>query len=131
VGTSSITRIAAGAAVGLLVIGAFAVAGCGGSSSTTTAAAGGGTTSTSSTTGAGPTTVPPSTAIDSSAYFNGLVQAFSQKGKLSQSQAESAAHCIQDGLTKAGFKTQGDAEGANAKKALKIVLPCVQKAQTQ
>jgi hypothetical protein len=117
--------------VGLLVVGALAVAGCGGGSSSTSTAAGGATTSTASTTGAGPATVSPSTAIDSSAYFNGLAQALSQQGKLSQSQAESAAHCVQDGLTKAGFKTQADAQGANAKKALKIVLPCVQKAQSQ
>jgi hypothetical protein len=74
--------------------------------------------------------VPPSTPIASSGYFNALVQGL-QHGGLSSSQAEAAAHCIQDGLTKAGFKTQGDAEGANTKKAFKVFVPCVQQAKSQ
>jgi hypothetical protein len=130
VGTSPMTRTAAGAVAGLLIVGALAAAGCGGggSSSTTTTAAS--TTSTSTTAGINPHSVPKSTQIASSDYFNVLVQSF-EKGGLTSSQAESAAHCIQDGLTKAGFKTQGDAEGSNAKKAVQVILPCVQKARSQ
>jgi hypothetical protein len=124
------TRTAAGAVAGLLIVGALAAAGCGGgaSSSTTTTAAS--STSTPTTGGINPQSVPKSTQIASSDYFNVLVQSFEKAG-LTSSQAESAAHCIQDGLTKAGFKTQGDAEGANTKKALQVVLPCVQKAKSQ
>jgi hypothetical protein len=130
VGTSPFTRTAAGAVAGLLTIAALAAAGCGGggSSSTTTTAAS--TTSTSTTSGINPHNVPPSTPIASSDYFNVLVQGF-EKGGLTSSQAESAAHCIQSGLTKAGIKTQGDAQGSNTKKALKVILPCVQKAKSQ
>jgi hypothetical protein len=130
VGTSPLTRTAAGAVAGLLIVGALAAAGCGGggSSSTTTTAAS--TTSISTTGGINPQSVPKSTQIASSDYFNVLVQSF-EKGGLTSSQAESAAHCIQDGLTKAGFKTQGDAEGPNTKKALQVIFPCVQKAKSQ
>jgi hypothetical protein len=132
VGTSAFARVAAGAVAGLLIVGAIAVAGCGGGTSSTSTAAGGATTSTTNATpGFDPNHVPKSTAIASTGYFNALVQAFSQSGKLSKSQAESAAHCIQDGLTKAGFKTQGDAEGANAKQAVGTIYVCVQKAQSQ
>ena len=129
-GTSPMTRTAAGAVAGLLIVGALAAAGCGGggSSSTTTTAAS--TTSTLTTGGINPQSVPKSTQIASSDYFNVLVQSF-EKGGLTSSQAESAAHCIQDGLTKAGFKTQGDAEGPNTKKALQVIFPCVQKAKAQ
>lgn len=129
-GTSPITRIAAGALSGLLIVGALAVAGCGGGGSSSTSSAAGGATTTT-TSGTGFASIPKSTTIASSAYFNALVQAFSQSGQLSTSQAQSAAHCVQDGLTKAGFKTQGDAEGANAKKALQTILPCIQKAKSQ
>jgi len=130
VGTSPITRIAAGALSGLLIVGALAVAGCGGGGSSSTSSAAGGATTTT-TSGTGFASIPKSTTIASSAYFNALVQAFSKNGQLSKSQAESAAHCIQDGLTKAGFKTQSDAEGSNAKKALGVIFPCVQQAQSQ
>ncbi len=135
-GTFPLTRTAAGAVAGLLIVGALAAAGCGGggSSSTTTTAAstttGASTTSTLTTGGINPQKVPKSTQIASSDYFNVLVQSF-EKGGLTSSQAESAAHCIQDGLTKAGFKTQGDAEGSNTKKALQVIFPCVQKAKSQ
>jgi hypothetical protein len=133
VGTPFITRTAAGAVAGLLLVGALAAAGCGGGSTTTSTAPG--TTSTapgttSTTSGINPKSIPKSTPIASSDYLNVLVQGF-EKGGLSSVQAESAAHCIQDGLTKAGFKTQGDAEGPNAKKALQVILPCVQKAKSQ
>jgi hypothetical protein len=131
VGISRINRIAAGAVVCLLVVGALAVAGCGGGSSSSTAASDATSTASTTTSSANANSIPPSTAIASSAYFNALVQAFSQNGQLSTSQAQSAAHCVQDGLTKAGFKTQGDAEGANAKKALQTILPCIQKAKSQ
>jgi ABC-type transport system substrate-binding protein len=123
-----------------LILGALAATGCGGggASSTTSTAASGATTSTTGSgfgSGSGqgfdPNNIPKSASSASSAYFNALVQAFSQSGKLSTSQAEAAAHCIQDGLTKAGFKTQGDAEGPNTKKALEVIFPCVQKAQSQ
>ena len=139
-GTSLIGRTVAGAVASLLIVGALAAAGCGGgsSTSTTSTAAGGATTSTSggsfgsgSGQGFDPNKVPKSASIASTAYFNALVQAFSQSGKLSTSQAQSAAHCIQDGLLKAGFKTQGDAEGSGTKKALQVIFPCVQKAQSQ
>jgi hypothetical protein len=128
VGTSPITRSAAGAVVSLLIVGALAAAGCGGggsSSSTTSTAA-----STTTTSGINPHNVPKSTLIASSDYFNILVQGF-EKGGLTSSQADSAAHCIQDGLTQAGFKTQGDAQGPNTKKALQVIIPCVQKARGQ
>src|SRR3954452_2323169 len=131
VGISRINRIAAGAVVCLLVVGALAVAGCGGGSSSSTAASDATSTASTTTSSANANSIPPSTAIASSAYFNALAQAFSQSGQLSTSQAQSAAHCVQDGLTKAGFKTQGDAEGANAKKALQTILPCIQKAKSQ
>jgi hypothetical protein len=131
VGTSTPARAVAGAVAGLLILGALAVAGCGGGGSTSTATGVATTSTTNATPGFDPSNVPKSTAIASTAYFNALVQAFSQNGKLSKSQAESAAHCIQDGLTKAGFKTQGDAEGANAKQAIGTIYLCVQKAQSQ
>jgi hypothetical protein len=135
VGTSPFTRTAAGAVAALLAVGALAAAGCGGggsSSTTSTAASGasGPSSTTSTTSGINPHKVPPSTEIASSDYLNALVQGFEQGG-LTSSQANSAAHCIQDGLTKAGFKTQGDAEGPNTKKALQVILPCVQKAKSQ
>jgi hypothetical protein len=137
VGTSPFARTAAGAVAGLLVLGTLAAAGCGGggSSSSTSTAAGSTTstaagTTTSTGSGINPHNVPKSTPIASSDYFNILVQGF-EKGGLSSSQAESAAHCIQDGLSKAGIKTQGDAEGPNTKKALQVILPCVQKAKGQ
>jgi len=130
VGTSRITRTAAGAVAGLLTVGAFAAAGCGGGSSSSTTTTAASTTATTTTSGINPHNVPASTPIASSDYFNVLVQGF-EKGGLSSSQAESAAHCIQDGLEKAGFKTQGDAEGKNTKKALQVILPCVQKAKSQ
>ncbi len=79
--------------------------------------------------GTSPRPDPKSTQIASSDYFNVLVQSFEKSG-LTSSQAELAAHCIQDGLTKAGFKTQGDAEGPNAKKALQVIFPCVQRAKS-
>lgn len=127
-GTSPFTRIAAGAVAGLLIVGAVAAAGCGGGgSSTATTAAGTATTSTSTTTAISQQ-VPKSTPIASSDYVNALAQNFEQRG-MSSSQADKAAHCVQDGLTKAGFQTQGDAEGPNAQKAVKIILPCVQKAR--
>ena len=134
-GTSTMTRTAAGAVACLLIVGALAAAGCGGGSSSTTPTAASSTTAASTTStpttgGINPQSVPKSTQIASSDYFNVLVQSFEKAG-LTSSQAESAAHCIQDGLTKAGFKTQGDAEGANTKKALQVVLPCVQKAKSQ
>ena len=131
-GTSHISRIAAGAVAALLIVGALAAAGCGGggSSSTTSTAASTTTTGATTTSGINPHNVPKSTPIASSDYFNVLVQGF-ENGGLTSSQAESAAHCIQDGLTKAGFKTQGDAEGPNTKKALQVILPCVQKAKSQ
>lgn len=125
-GNSRFTRTAAGAVAGLIAV-ALAVAGCGGGSSSSTTSTAAGTTTTS---GINPHNVPPSTPIASSDYLNVLVQGF-EKGGMSSSQAESAAHCIQDGLTKAGFKTQGDAQGPNTKKALKVILPCVQKAKSQ
>jgi hypothetical protein len=130
VGIIPFTRTAAGAVAGLLIGVALAVAGCGGGGSTTSSAAVTTTTGTAPTSGINPKNVPESTLIASSDYFNVLVQGF-EKGGLSSSQAESAAHCIQDGLTKAGFKTQGDAEGSGAKKALQVILPCVQKAKSQ
>lgn len=128
-GTSPFTRVVAGSVAGLLVVGAIGAAGCGGgsSSSTTTVAS----TTTSTSQGAGPKSVPPSTAIGSTTYFNALVQAFTTNGQMSSSQAQSAAHCVQAGLIKAGFKTQGDAEGKNTKKALQVALPCIQKAKSQ
>jgi len=131
VGTSTLTRGAAGAVAGLLIVGALAAAGCGGSSTTgTTTTAAGTTAAAGTTTTFGPHDVPPSTQIASSDYFNALVQGF-EKGGLSSSQSQSAAHCIQDGFQKAGFKTQGDAEGSNTKQALQVILPCVQKAKNQ
>jgi hypothetical protein len=131
VGTTPFTRTAAGAVAGLLIGVALAVAGCGGGgSSTTSTAAGTTTTSTAPTSGINPHNVPKSTLIASSDYFNVLVEAFEKRG-ISSTQAQSAARCIQDGLTKAGFKTQGDAEGPNTKKALQVILPCIQKAKSQ
>jgi hypothetical protein len=56
------------------------------------------------------------------------VQAFTRR--LPSSQAQFAAHCIQSGLTAAGFKTQGEAEGPNTNKALSIVIPCLQQARS-
>jgi hypothetical protein len=128
VGNSPITRTAAGALAGLLIVAALAATGCGGggSSSTTSTAA----STTSTTSGINPHSVPKSTPIASSDYFNILVQGF-ENGGLSSSQANSAAHCIQDGLTQAGFKTQGDAQGPNTKKALQVIYTCVQKAKSQ
>jgi hypothetical protein len=131
VGTSPITRTAAGALAGLLIVGALAATGCGGGGSSTTSTAASTTTTGSATTaGINPHSVPKSTVIASSDYFNVLVQGF-EKGGLTSSQASSAAHCIQDGLTQAGFKTQGDAQGPNTKKALQVIIPCVQKAKSQ
>jgi hypothetical protein len=69
--------------------------------------------------------------IASSAYYDALVQGFTQSGQMTASQAQSAAHCIQDGLTRLGFKTQGDAEGPNTKKALTVLIPCARQAQGQ
>jgi hypothetical protein len=77
--------------------------------------------------GAGPV-IPGGTLIGSSDYVDLLVQRFQARG-LSSSQAKSAAHCVQDGLTKAGFKTQADAGGSNEKQSLQVILPCIQKAR--
>jgi hypothetical protein len=109
-----------------MLVGAFAAAGCGGSSSTTSSATG--TTTTGASTA--PPQIPQSTPIASSRYLDILVQGLQKRG-MSSSQAQSAAHCIQDGLTKEGFKTQADAKGSNAKKAFKVIVPCVQKAKGQ
>ena len=124
-GTSPFTRTAAGAVAGLLTVGALAAAGCGGgsSSSATTTATGASTAGNSPT--AGPV-IPGATLISSSDYVDLLVQRFQARG-LSSSQARSAAHCVQDGLTRVGFKTQADAGGSNEKKSLQVILPCIQK----
>ena len=126
-GTSPITRTAAGVVAGLLTVGALAAAGCGGSSSSSATTTATGTSTGGNSPTAGPV-IPPSTVISSSDYVDLLVQRFQARG-LSSSQAKSAAHCVQDGLTKAGFKTQADAGGSNEKQSLQVILPCIQKAK--
>ncbi len=126
-GTSPFARTAAGAVAGLLTVGAVAAAGCGGGSSSSATS----TAAVTSTVGSSPTAgpvIPGPTLIGSSDYVDLLVQRFQARG-LSSSQAKSAAHCVQEGLTKAGFKTQADAGGSNEKKSLQVILPCIQKAK--
>lgn len=120
-----------GLALGLS-LGAVAAAGCGSSSSSSTGSstpAPSATAASTTSTVYNPNHVPKSAVIASSAYFNALVQGLSTR--LSSSNATAAAHCIQSGLEAAGFKTQGDSEGANVNKAASIVIPCIQKAQGQ
>ncbi|MFL5824460.1 MAG: hypothetical protein ACJ764_13585 [Solirubrobacteraceae bacterium] len=100
----------------------LALAGCGSGGGGQTAGSGGPTSF-------NPRHIPKSAPIASTAYYNTLVKAFSASGAMTSSQATFAAHCIQNGLVAAGFKTQGQSEGANAPKALAIAGKCVQQAR--
>jgi hypothetical protein len=72
--------------------------------------------------------VPRSAPIRSTAYRHVLAQAFGKNGVLDRDQAAFAAQCVQRGLEAAGFRTQGELEGANSARAATIIQECAQRA---
>jgi hypothetical protein len=115
---------------------ALGIAGCGASSTTSANTAPAATATGSSTTGppsgVSPGHVPASTPIDSPAYLALLEQSAAQGANLSPSQAASAARCTQRGLEAAGFKTQGESEGAvNGPRSVRIFAGCLQQANSR
>jgi hypothetical protein len=125
------------AVISSLASAALGVAGCGGSTTTSvgtapTASAAPGPSATPTSTAVSPGHVPASTRIDSAAYLAVLEQSAAQGAQLSPSQAASAAKCTQRGLQAAGFKTQGDSEGAvNGPKSVRVFVGCLQQAKSR
>ena len=115
----------------LMLLALIALAGCGSSGGGANTRVGTGSTGSGTATSFNPKHVPKSAPISSTAYYNTLVRAFSTSGALTSPQAKAAARCIQTGLLAAGFKTQGDTEGANSARALAIGGKCIQQAKGQ
>jgi hypothetical protein len=124
----------------LVCVSALALAACGSSGSSTSSSNTSATSSAPSTTTSGAPTgaggaagfdphhVPRSAPIASSAYYSTWLRALTQQ-RLNATQSQFGAHCIQDGLTAAGFKTQGEAEGPKTHQAISIVLACLAQAR--
>jgi hypothetical protein len=126
-----------------LLIGAIAVAGCGGSSnnksaysgsstsatSGTTSSSGGGAASGSSGQAAGNVNVPDSTAINSSTWLNAYVQN-AEAAHFSAAKATAAATCVQQALSGLGYTTSGQlvqavkADPAKAQAVAQATLGC-------
>jgi hypothetical protein len=120
----------------LVCVLALSAVACGSSSNTSAASSAASPTVSRVPTSTGPATtydphhVPRSAVIASSAYYNTWLQVLGQQ-RLSTTRSQFGAHCIQNGLKAAGFKTQGDVEGRNAHQAISIVLACLAKARTK